>query len=66
MINSDTLLERLRERVTESDDSYNHGHCDNCNAQLTQADIDNDRTCTNCGSAMESDDEELFDDGDDD
>jgi predicted amidophosphoribosyltransferase len=59
MINSDRLLERLRERVM--DDSYNHGHCDNCNADLTAADREAG-ACTNCHSAVESDDEHLYDD----
>lgn len=64
MINSDLLLERLRERVTEPRDDSNLGHCLNCNVQLTQADIDNDRTCTNCDSNVDADDEDCchFDD----
>ena len=63
--NFDITRERLRERLTEPrDDDYAGGYCDNCNAQLTIADIDNDRTCTQCGSQMDSDDEDCcgFDD----
>jgi len=63
--NFDTLRERLRERIAESSDSdYAGGYCDNCGVQLTQADIDNDRTCTNCGSSLDVDDEDCchFDD----
>lgn len=64
-LNFDTLRERLRERISESSDGdYAGGYCLNCNAQLTQADIDNDRTCTNCGSNIDADDEDCchFDD----
>lgn len=63
MIDTDKLIERLRERISDSsDNNYAGGYCDNCNAQLTRADIDNDRTCTNCGSSLDADDEGLEED----
>lgn len=61
-MNTDILHERLKERFTESRSDYNHGSCLNCSAQLTQADIDNDRTCTNCGSSIDADEEDLYED----
>jgi uncharacterized paraquat-inducible protein A len=62
-LNFDTLQERLRERIAESTD-YGLAECLNCNATLTQADIDNDRTCTQCGSNIDANDEDCchFDD----
>jgi len=60
-MNTDTLRERLRERITEPRSDYDHGSCLNCDTQLTQADIDNDRTCTNYGSSIDADDEDLYD-----
>jgi predicted RNA-binding Zn-ribbon protein involved in translation (DUF1610 family) len=64
MIDADKLRERLRERVTESRSDYDHGYCLNCEAQLMSADVENDHTCTNCGSGMDADDEDCchFDD----
>jgi PHP family Zn ribbon phosphoesterase len=59
-VNIDTQMERLRERVSKLSEEYNHGSCLNCEAQLTQADIDNDCTCTNCGSSIDGDDEDLL------
>jgi hypothetical protein len=56
MINPDTLLERLRERVMEPDDYY-RGYCGNCNAQLTTADVDADE-CSNCHSQLSDPEEE--------
>lgn len=61
MVNSDRLLERLRECVEEGNDSYNHGHCLNCHADLTAADSEAGE-CSNCHSGIESDDEDLQDD----
>jgi uncharacterized paraquat-inducible protein A len=60
MIDVDQLRERMRERVTENAADYNHGHCDNCHADLTAADRETGE-CTNCHSAVESDDEHLYD-----
>jgi uncharacterized paraquat-inducible protein A len=60
MIDSDRLLARLRERVSENAADYNHGHCDNCHTDLTAADAEAGE-CSNCHSAIESDDEELCD-----
>jgi len=56
----DITRERLRERLTEPRDDYGLGECGTCGATLTQTDIDNDRTCTNCGSQMDSDDEDCY------
>jgi hypothetical protein len=60
-IDSDRLLQRLRECVMEGGDDYNHGHCANCNADLTAADVEGGE-CSNCHSAVKSDDEDLQDD----
>lgn len=60
-MNTDIQLERLRERVTEPRDDYDRGECLNCNATLTQADVDNERECTQCGSLIDLADEEEFD-----
>jgi hypothetical protein len=62
-IDSDRLLQRLRECVMEGGDDYNRGYCDNCSAQLTAADMEAGE-CSNCHSTLKSDDEELCD-GDD-
>ena len=76
MIDTDRLRERIRERLTESD-GYSRGQCDNCNAQLTEADYEA-QACTNCDASLplldqfgqrlgiddESADEHLYEDED--
>jgi hypothetical protein len=69
MIDSDRIIERLRERVQEPADDYDHGVCGKCEAQLTQEDFDNG-ACTQCGDGVpevddESVDEHLYDDDND-
>lgn len=61
MINSDTLRERLRERLQEPKDD--DAHCPCCHVMLTSADREDAEVCTNCGSVMDSDDEDLRDEG---
>jgi hypothetical protein len=64
MIDVDRLRERLRERVTEPT-SHRRIYCENCQAEVTQTDMDNDRTCSQCLQPIfddESVDEHLFDD----
>ncbi len=56
--NFDHLAERLRERITEPRDDYERGYCENCQARLTQADIDADE-CSNCHASLTMDDEDL-------
>lgn len=58
MTNYDTLRERLRERVTE--ESNWDTLCGNCQATLTAADREAGE-CTQCGSSIESDNEDLED-----
>jgi hypothetical protein len=60
-IDSDRLLHRLRECVMDGGEDYNRGYCNNCNADLTAADVEAGE-CSNCHSAIESDDEDLQDD----
>jgi len=60
MTNFDLTHERLRERVTEPRSDYDHGYCLNCCAQLTIADVENEE-CSQCGSSLTSDDEDLYD-----
>lgn len=63
VIDSDRLMERLRECVQEGGDGgYNRGHCENCHADLTAADVEAGE-CSNCYSALEPDYNE--DDSDD-
>lgn len=57
MTNYDTLRERLRERVTESD--YGVGECLNCLATLTAVDVQTGE-CSQCGSSIESDEEDFY------
>jgi hypothetical protein len=63
MINTDQLRERIRERLMETTDSYNRGHCANCHADLTVVDKEAGE-CSNCHSTIDGDDEDLQDDGD--
>lgn len=65
--NFDTLRERIRERLTESDDTNPRRYCPNCEGSLTKDDIDNG-VCSQCGWEVdgvddESADEHLVDDG---
>lgn len=57
--NFDTILDRLHERVSQGGNGYSCGHCDNCHARLTTADIEAGE-CTACHSSIESDDEDLW------
>lgn len=57
MIDIDQLRERIRERIVEEADYDTF--CGNCLALLTEADREAG-ACTNCHSATESDDEELY------
>jgi ribosomal protein S27AE len=61
MINVDKFRERLRER--REDSTATAEYCLNCGAQITAADIKNNQTCTQCGSVLESDNEDLREDG---
>lgn len=55
-LNSDTLLERLRERIAEESD--HHTLCGNCRAQLTAADREAGE-CTQCSATVGIDDESV-------
>lgn len=60
-IDTDTLRERIRERLTESSDDYRY--CPNCEASLSTDDIA-EGECSQCHSLIDDDDEELYDDDD--
>jgi hypothetical protein len=62
-LNTDYLLERLSQRITERNDRLEY--CDACDAQLTTADYEGEQ-CSQCGASLvddESADEDLFMDG---
>lgn len=61
MVNADTLRERIRERLMNESDYDTI--CANCQATLTVVDREAEE-CTNCHSAIDSDDEHLYEDGD--
>lgn len=68
-INPDTLRERIRERLEESDGTTVRGYCWVCQAALTEADYIEGTRCTQCGAEIdlsgendESVDEDLHDD----
>lgn len=58
--NFDTMLDRLHERREEglNDESDLDTLCDNCHGTLTKVDRDLGY-CSQCGSSVESDDEDL-------
>lgn len=61
MIDSDRLMERLHERITEESDFDTL--CGNCQATLTATDRDVGE-CTQCGSAI-GENEDCWGEGDD-
>jgi hypothetical protein len=56
--NFDPLLARLRERAEDYGCDIGDGYCLNCQARLTEADVEAGE-CTNCHSQLESDNEDL-------
>jgi hypothetical protein len=53
-IDTDTLLERLRQRIDPSE--YDRGYCASCEAHLTSVDIEQG-ACSNCEASIGGDDE---------